>query len=119
MKKMKAPEMEVVHFGPGDVIATSGGGAPVISYSGFQPGEGYTTVGLELSEGGYSSFTNDKWYSFKYDSGTNSFYSFSPVKNANERKQNYYTWFQQDTNTWLTTNSRASESLYPGNYPTN
>ena len=121
MKKMKAPEMEVVHFGPGDVIATSGGGggAPVISYSSsFGDSKDYAAFGKELNQGGYSGYNDSAWYVFAYTGASGAGFSNirTPVNTA-ERTRSSYAWFQEDTNTWMTDNLQAKTANYKV-YPT-
>lgn len=113
MKKIAAPNMEVILFTTEDVIVTSGSNQNIASISyapNFGNGKFYATTGKELGEGGYS-YSGPTWYIFQYRSKNEQpFTSIKAWDRDNSDKDFMYTWFAEDESTWRT------ESSFSRNY---
>ena len=105
MKKMAAPNMEVILFTTEDVIVTSGPNQNTVSISyatNFVNGKFYATTGDELGEGGYS-YSGSTWYKFQYKSKNElPFTSIATWDRDNAEKDFTYAWFAESESMWKT-----------------
>lgn len=126
MKKICAPEFEVIHFTTEDVIVTSGtggsGGTSDPITSAFSPDPTYFTSGnyintyLSTIDPSLSRYADGRYYFFKVtDNGTN--FSFDKSKyapNINTVNPDYlYAWYK---NIWITENK--NKYSYPSLFET-
>ena len=118
MKKIAAPNLEVIHFTTEDVIVTSGTNQVTtpITYSGFGNGKNYATTGDELGQGGYN-YSGSTWYRFQYKSQNEQpFYSITTWDRDNSDGDLIYAWFAEDDRKWI---SKSVLSKKYDSLPTN
>ena len=105
MKKIAAPNLEVIRFTTEDVIVTSGPNQNTVSISyatNFGNGKFYATTGKELGEGGYS-YSGPTWYMFQYRSKNEQpFTSIKAWDRDNAEKDLTYAWFAESESMWKT-----------------
>ena len=91
MKKMAAPNMEVIRFTTEDVIVTSGTGQLTQTASVFAPPDTYFTLGRELVDAGHSKANKSYFYKFtptaktdvfEYDKQTASKYNIQNIEDS-------------------------------------
>ena len=108
MKKIAAPNLEVIHFTTEDVIVTSGANqitAPITYSSKFVNNIVYATTGKELGEGGYS-YSGSTWYRFQYKlKSEQPFTSIIEWDRDNAEKDLTYAWFAESESMWKTDSS--------------
>ena len=122
MKKICAPEFEVIHFTTEDVIVTSGtggsGGTSDPITSAFSPDPTYFTSGNYINKSGASSkkFTDGLYYYFKVtDNGTNFGFDKKNYRtNIGQVDPSFlYAWYD---NIWITQNK--NKNSYPALFET-
>ena len=106
MKKIAAPNLEVIHFTTEDVIVTSGANqitAPITYSSKFVNNKFYATTGDELGQGGYYNYSGSTWYMFQYKPKNEQ--RFTPITEwdrDNAEKDLTYAWFAESKSMWKT-----------------
>ena len=103
MKKMAAPNMEVIRFTTEDVIVTSGTGQLTQTASVFAPPDTYFTLGRELVDAGNTVRQPYSFYKFVPSSQTNIFeydkMTSEPRNIGNIEDSWVYAWYN---NGWQT-----------------
>ena len=102
MKKMKAPEMEIIHLDPVDIITASGiyglAGVPITL------NQWYMTIGSELTDLGVTEYDNNKaikgkeYYLFQVNESNG--YTVTAKFGDKLDKDTTYAWYYD--NQWLT-----------------
>lgn len=106
MKKIAAPNLEVIHFTTEDVIVTSGANqitAPITYSSKFVNNKYYATTGNELGQGGYYNYSGSTWYRFQYKPKNEQ--RFTPIiewDRDNAENDLTYAWFAESESMWKT-----------------